>query len=61
MIKIEYDKGKFNMSTEATVFEMIGLFVSILDVIEKDFMFKFAFKMAENYRKDRDAKNNSDN
>lgn len=61
MIEIKYDKDKFNMSAESNIFEIVGLFVSLLDTIEKDYVFKFAFKMAENYRKDRDAKNDSDN
>ena len=61
MIKIEYNKGKFQMTTESKINELIGLFVSILDATEKDYMLKFAFEMAKNYRKDRDAKDNSDN
>lgn len=61
MIKIECNNGKFYMSTEGTITEMVSLFVSILDLIEKDYMLKFAFEMAKSYRKDRDAKNNSSN
>ena len=61
MIEIKYDKNKFNMKTDATVSEFIACFVGILDSIEKDTVLKFAFEMAEDYRKDRDAKNNSDN
>ena len=61
MIEIKYDNGELNINTEANVYEIMGCFVALLDTIEKDFMFKFAFKMAQSYRKDRDAKNNSDN
>ena len=61
MIKIEYDKGKFKLKSEATITDIVGLFVSLLDLIEQDYMFKFGFEMAKDYRKERDAKDNSDN
>ncbi len=61
MIKINYDNGNFEMNTKANTSEIIACFVCILDSIEKDFMLKFAFEMAKEYRKDRDAKNDSDN
>lgn len=61
MIKIKYDNGKFNMHTESNITEIMGCFSALLDTIEKDYVLKFAFEMAKNYRKDRDAKNNSDN
>ena len=61
MINIKYDKGEFIMNVESNVFSIMEMYVNLLDETEKDFMLKFAFEMAKNYRKDRDAKNNSDN
>ena len=61
MIKIEYDKGKFNMNVEANVFGIMEMYINLLDATEKDFMLKYAFEMAKKFRKDRDAKNDSDN
>lgn len=61
MIEIKYDKGKFNMHVDANIFSIMEMYITLLDSTEKEFMLKCAFEMAKNFRKDRDAENNSDN
>lgn len=61
MIEIKYDKNVFSIHYDANLYEMIAYFVALLDAIDSESDTKFTFEMANRYRKDRDAKNNSDN
>lgn len=61
MIEIKYDKNVFSIHCDSDIREMITYFVALLDAIDGEPDTKFAFEMANRFRKDRDAKNNSDN
>lgn len=61
MIEIKFDNGKLTMDLESNVFSLVEMYVNLLDATENDFMLKFAFEMAKNFRKDRDAKDNTSN